>query len=368
MVRRFGVFVVVVALLAVAVMAGWWAARVTLPDADPSDQPAAIEAVWAEAVEGSVGRVLPYSTTLRQPSNPVAVNGLAGVVTAVHPGEVSFGEVVYTVGDTPVRAIESDTPLWRDLSRGTRGDDVRILQTLLTSLEHFDGEVQGTFGPSTETAVKRWQKAEGRPQTGVVQRGEMVALSRLPVTVTLGDDIKLGKILAGGEDAVLAPTGQREFRLILTQDQGRLVPAEATVEVTYEELTWHAVIAGSQLDDNGTLEFTLVGPDGGEVCGEHCDRLPLDAQITLRSQVVVVPRVSGVAVPGAAVRSNPDGSTTVITESGPVPVTVKGSGQGLAVVEGIELGTRVQLTGQAPAPATQAPSPAQSSADPDQEG
>ena len=156
-----------------------------------------------------------------------------------------------------------------------------------------------------------------------------------------------------GEDAVLAPTGAREFVLVITQEQARLIPAEATVEISFEDHTWDAVIAASTLDEYGSTTFTLSAPDGGEVCGDDCGALPNDAQVTLRSEVVIVPEISGTAVPAAAVHTRADGSAYVITESGETEVTVAGSGGGIAVVEGIEVGTAVQaLAGSAPAPGT----------------
>lgn len=359
--RRAGGALLVGALVAGAGGLGWWAGRATLVSEAPPEQSVAAAPVWAEASEGSVGRSLNYSTTLRQPSLPVAFNGLAGVVTAVHPGEVTAGDPLYAVGDTTVRAVKLGTPMWRDLARGVRGDDVAALQALLKKLGHLEGGGDGVFGARTEAAVKAWQKKEGRAQTGTVARGELVAFERLPVTVSLGKDIAVGRVLAGGEEAVLAPTGAREFVLVLTDDQARQVPAEAAVDITFEDQTWPAAIAGSRQDENGQTMFDLVGADGGEVCADACAALPLDAQVTLRSQVVVVPRVSGVTVPVAAVRTAPDGSTTVMTEAGEVRVEVQGSGQGLAVVEGIDVGTRV-LLGQS-APTEAAPSDA-----PDEEG
>lgn len=354
----------VVALLVVgfAVAAGWWAARATLSSSAPVEV-ASAEPVWGEAAEATVGRSLGYATTLRQPAVVAASNALAGVVTSVHPGEVNVGDVLYTVGNTPVRAVQSERPMWRDLARRQSGEDVAALQQMLAGLGHFSGEANGTFGRDTQRAVIAWQKAEGRSQTGTVARGELVALPRFPITVSLGEDIALGKVLAGGEDAVLAPTGAREFVLVLTDDQARLVPAEATIEVTFEDKVWPAVIAGSTPDQGGTVSFELVAPDGGEVCGGDCGSLPLDPQVTLRSQVVVVPRVSGVGVPAAAVRSTPDGATFVITESGQSPVTVLGSGQGMVIVEGIEVGTKIQISDGSAAPAAGEPS-----AEPTEEG
>ncbi|MGO0576455.1 peptidoglycan-binding domain-containing protein [Ornithinimicrobium panacihumi] len=364
--RVLGVLLVLV-LLAAAVGAGWWASRATLtsqvPEEDAAGAGAASQVVWAEASQGSVGRSLPLSTTLLQPALPVAANSLAGVVTSVSPGEVDQGGVVYVVGATPVRVVEAGAPFWRDLALNSKGDDVTALQELLVDEGHLEGEADGDFGPVTQRAVKAWQKGQGREQTGVVPLGELVAVSDLPAVVQLGEGIVVGKTLAGGEDSVLAPTGVREFVLVVTAEQARLIPAEATVEITFEDHTWDAVIGGSELDEYGSTTFTLTAPDGGEVCGEECGVLPNDAQVTLRSRVVVVPEVSGTTVPAAAVRSRPGGGTYVVTAAGEVDVTVAGSGQGIAVIEptGGELGpgTRVQVTGDGTAPAPAQPAPQQ---------
>ena len=339
----------VLLLLAAAAGAGWWASRATLTSAVPEDAGAqgGAQVVWAQASEGAVGRSLPLSTTLRQPAVPVAQNGLVGVVTRVSAGEVEEGDVVYVVGDVPVRVVEREEPFWRDLARGVEGSDVEALQRLLVAEEHLEGEVDGDFGPGTELAVEAWQKKQGREQSGVVSLGELVAVPALPAVVQLGDSVVVGRTLGGGEDAVLAPTGQRQFVLVVTQDQARLIPAETTVEISYEDHVWDAVIASTSQDEFGSTTFELMAPDGGEVCGDECGVLPNDSQVTLRSQVVIVPRVEGTTVPAAAVHTRADGTAYVITDGGQVDVIVQGSGQGVVVVEGdgVEPGTRVQAAG-----------------------
>lgn len=260
--------------------------------------------------------------------------------------------------------VEAAAPFWRELARGVEGDDVEALQRLLVEEGHLAGEPDGDFGPRTERAVKAWQKAQGKEQTGTVPLGELVAVADLPAVVQLGESIVVGKTLAGGEDNVLAPTGVREFVLVVNQEQARLIPVEATVEITYEDRTWDAVIAGSAQDEYGSTTYTLTAPDGGEVCGQECGVLPNDAEVTLRSRVVVVPEVAGTTVPAAAVHTRPDGSAYVVTETGEVEVSVAGSGQGVAVVEGdLAPGARVQVTGEGaggvPQPAPQQPAPDQ---------
>lgn len=111
---------VVLLLMAGAAGAVWWASRATLASPLPptlSAPPAESQVVWAQGSEGSVGRSLPLSTTLRQPALPVAQNGLAGVVTSVAPGEVDEGDVVYVVGDVPVRVVQGEVPFRKVSSR-----------------------------------------------------------------------------------------------------------------------------------------------------------------------------------------------------------------------------------------------------------
>ena len=346
--------------LAVAAGAGWWAARATLEPQTPESAATTPDVVWAQATTSSVGRSLPLSTTLRQPARTVASNVLPGVVLSTSPGEVGQGDRIYVVAGTPVRVVQGEVPFYRDLARNLEGDDVAQLQQALIDLGHLAGSADGEFGWRTERAVKAWQKELGQRQTGVVPLGELVAVDRLPTVVQLGESIVRGATLGGGEESVLAPTGEQQFVLVVTQDQARMIPAEATVDITWQDQTWQGVIASSEQDEFGNTEFTLTAPDGGPVCGEACDTLPGDAQVTLRSEIVIVPRIEGTAVPAAAVHTRADGTAYVITEQGETDVTVAGSGGGVAIVEGIEVGTRVQALAGAPgspAPAQPAPGP-----------
>ncbi|WP_162802013.1 peptidoglycan-binding domain-containing protein [Ornithinimicrobium murale] len=345
--------------LALAVGGGWWAARATLEPQTESAEAAAPDVVWAEATSSSVGRSLPLSTTLRQPARTVASNAVGGVVLSTSPGEVTQGDTIYVVAGTPVRVVQGEVPFYRDLARRTKGEDVAQLQQALIDLDYLEAqEPDGDFGWRTEQAVKDWQDDLGLDDTGTIPLGRLVAVDRLPTVVQLGESIVRGATLGGGEEAVLAPTGEQHFVLVVTQDQARMIPAEATVEVTWQDQVWEAVISSSEQDEFGNTEFTLAAPDGGPVCADACGTLPGDAQVTLRSEIVIVPEISGTAVPAAAVHTRADGSAYVITEAGETEVTVRGSGGGVAIVDGIEVGTRVQaLAGAAGSPAP-APAPA----------
>ncbi|MBW4505739.1 MAG: peptidoglycan-binding protein [Scytonematopsis contorta HA4267-MV1] len=52
--------------------------------------------------------------------------------------------------------------------RGNSGSQVSSVQRCLKQLGYFNGPVNGNFGPQTETAVKRFQRANGLPTVGNV--------------------------------------------------------------------------------------------------------------------------------------------------------------------------------------------------------
>lgn len=61
-----------------------------------------------------------------------------------------------------------ETPTQEVLSKvGSRGDEVRRIQTKLKSLGFFNGTVDGIYGAKTQSAVKRYQKSVGITADGV---------------------------------------------------------------------------------------------------------------------------------------------------------------------------------------------------------
>jgi peptidoglycan hydrolase-like protein with peptidoglycan-binding domain len=87
-----------------------------------------------------------------------------GTVTSVSvsPGQtVTTGTVVATVNDARVIGYASSTPLWRDLSRGSSGTDVKVAQRFLKARGYYSGAVDGSLGYSTEQAIKAFNKAQG---------------------------------------------------------------------------------------------------------------------------------------------------------------------------------------------------------------
>lgn len=341
---RWGWPVAVVVVAALAGGGGWWAGRVVTSPAASSVVVRSDAFVLAQVTQASVGRSLPLSVTVAQPVRAAARNALSGVVTAVNPGQRRSGDVVYSVAGVPVRVVAGTVPFYRDLVIEARGVDVRQLENALVASEVLSS-ADDYYGSETVRAVKAWQKATGQPLTGSMPLGQLVAVPVLPAVVGVGEDIVLGNVLAGGEESVLAPAGQRTFELEVSAEQAKLIPEGSTVNVMFGKQVWPAILAGSRMDANSNhTVLTLTAPNGGSVCGDSCAALPSQASTQLRSEVVVVPKVSGPSVPAAAVRTDASGAASVVDESGTErKVTVKGSAQGVVVVDGLTIGTKVRV-------------------------
>jgi peptidoglycan hydrolase-like protein with peptidoglycan-binding domain len=107
----------------------------------------------------------------------IAVTASAsGLVTAVSiaPGDrIASGTRLVSVDDVPILAYLAPAPLYRDLSTGDRGPDVRNVQQFLAKAGFAPGRTDGVFSTSTFQAVKRFEKAHGLQLDGVIHRDEL---------------------------------------------------------------------------------------------------------------------------------------------------------------------------------------------------
>jgi peptidoglycan hydrolase-like protein with peptidoglycan-binding domain len=109
---------------------------------------------------------------------------------------IGRGGTLWRIDDLPVVLMYGSVPAYRTLKQGVSdGPDITELNRNLIDLG-FDpyGAItdQESFGEATAAAVKRWQKADGLPETGEVELGRVVfaAGARLvtDVKVALGQD------------------------------------------------------------------------------------------------------------------------------------------------------------------------------------
>ena len=85
---------------------------------------------------------------------------------------VDYGDVTDTVTPEPAEPAEPESPLGTRLLKRTspymRGDDVKVLQSMLNVLGFDCGAVDGIFGDKTKAGVKAFQQAKGLVVDGIV--------------------------------------------------------------------------------------------------------------------------------------------------------------------------------------------------------
>lgn len=338
-----------VLVVAVVFAAGWWAGDVALSPPDDPIGPAATDFVEYTVVEGEVGRSLSFAAVAEWPLVAAARNAGVGVVTSVgvEPGATAgVGDVLYTVDLRPVVAAEGAVPAFRDVSLRAVGEDVAQLQRFLATAGFYDGEIDGVFGSGTRQAVRDWQDGLGVDDDGVVRRGDLVFLPSLPAQVLLGEAVAVGAELVGGEVAVQYVTGVPRFHIPLAAEQRVLVPLEGEVVVSHDDVEWPAQIASVvEVPEEGRIEMVLEGAGGGAVCGDGCvGAVPLGSTVDFPVQVVVIPQTTGPVVPVAAITTDAAGATSVTgTDGSEMAVSIVEASDGLAVVDGLEVGVVIRL-------------------------
>jgi N-acetylmuramoyl-L-alanine amidase len=97
------------------------------------------------------------------------------------PTEKALEESRWKLGDRSLRIQQPHL----------RGDDVANLQSRLVEMGFNPGRVDGIYGPSTEGAVKEFQKSVGTKVDGICGPGTVISLMRLLRTVTGGAPTEL---------------------------------------------------------------------------------------------------------------------------------------------------------------------------------
>ena len=341
---RLVVGLVVVAAVA---LASFWAGKsVTQPLSDPTAGEA--EPLKYTVGVDTVGRSLSFTAIGEWQLSPVGRNSAAGVVTSieVEPGvEVGPGDVLYTVDLRPVVAAEGQVPMFRNLSLRSRGPDVVQLQALLTDAGFYSGELDGSFGSTTRSAVNNWQGSLGQEETGIVFASDIVFMPDLPAEIVLSADTVVGARLSGGEETVLRVPASPSFRIPIAPEQASLVPLTANVDIVFGGGKWEAVITRAEEAEFGQLDLLLAPKAGVNICQEVCARwVDFGKPTSFRANIIVIPETTGPAVPVAAISTDAGNNALVTLPDGStLPVEIVESANGLAIVDGLADGTTILI-------------------------
>ncbi|CAM5621871.1 peptidoglycan-binding protein [Streptomyces fumanus] len=126
------------------------------------------------AGDGSSGQSSPGGQPAQGDSS--AGGAGAGIVTWL-PDDgtvIDRGETVYKVDQEKVPLLYGSTPLYRTLSDGSEGSDVKMLEENLSELGYDGFTVDDEYTSTTAAAVEEWQDDLGRDETGTVGPGDAV--------------------------------------------------------------------------------------------------------------------------------------------------------------------------------------------------
>lgn len=332
--------------LAAGAAGGWAVREVAQPPAALQDE---ASYTTVSVVDGEVGRSINLNAEVSwqvAASAPVRADGVVTSVDVTPGQEVAAGEQVLSVGLRPVVVAQGVVPSFRDLARGAKGADVTQLQTMLSGLGHLAAAPDGDFGAATDRAVRAWQRAQGVEVTGTVLVGDVVYLPQLPARVSPGEDLSVGAD-ASAAGGIVVLGAEPDVSIPLQEGQLDLVAPGMAVTLTAGEGSWQAEVASTGTTAQGAAFARLEGAGGQGLCAVDCTWVPATGTATAGVVVEIVPSVSGPLVPAAAITTDAEGQTFVLTGAGERrEVRVVGASGGQAVVDGVVAGEVVRSPGE----------------------
>ena len=108
----------------------------------------------------------------------IRLSALSLIMFAVLAGATAFAVSAYTRPEAPAAAASAEAEA-AALRQGSRGQDVKAVQTKLRRWGYYEGAVDGIYGPQTKAAVVRFQRKNGLTADGVVGKQTFAALGMM---------------------------------------------------------------------------------------------------------------------------------------------------------------------------------------------
>ncbi|GAA2379508.1 peptidoglycan-binding protein [Nonomuraea africana] len=178
----------------------------------------------AQVTKGALSARTLENGTLGYAGDYQVVNKASGTVTKLPAvGQVVVqGRTLYRVDGKPVVLLYGAVPIYRDLSWGMEGADVRQLNAALVALGHAakdEIDPDSTyFGRQTYYAVKELQEAAGLSETGTLTLGHVVFVPAKKIRVTKVIAVHGGMTTAGSV-VVRTSSTRREVSVMLNAGQ-----------------------------------------------------------------------------------------------------------------------------------------------------
>jgi hypothetical protein len=256
---------------------------------------------------------------------------------------IERGGTVYRLDQEKVPLLYGSIPLYRTLSAGSEGGDVKQLERNLRALGYTGVTVDDEYTSATAAAVEKWQEDLGRAETGVVKPGDAVVAPGARRVAEL-----TGAPGAAASRGLLTWTGTtRVVRVDLDTDYADLAKPGATATVELPDGTGVAARitdigtpTSKKKGDGATLPVELTVTEQKKLGRYQVAKVDVDLAGETHRDVLAVPVNALVARPGGGY------AVTAVTAAGthylPVKTGMFAGGyvevSGAGVVAGLTVG------------------------------
>lgn len=326
------------ATVALAAFTGWWVGR----NLDPVAQRQAAEE--PQAVTYPVSREALESVVITRgemsyvPLASVRIGGMGGTVTVAPVTDRVYdeGDVVMEVDLRPMVVMEGSRPMFRPLSAGTEGADVRQLEEALDRLGHPVGEVDGRFDPAMTGAWEAFQAALGLESVTTAEVSDILFVAQLPARLSEAD-VAAGDTV-GGQLLKFTQVDPVLMASVPAADRDAIAVGQTVrIETVGAGAAWEGRIAAAPHETDGNGRYLVIVESSASIPESDGYRMTI---------VVDTSDGAGWVVPAAAVFEAPSGGSyvTLSTDAGTsrVPVEVVFSSGPMVMIEGdVKAGDRV---------------------------
>jgi hypothetical protein len=263
----------------------------------------------AQVTRGTLSARTLQNGTLGYAGEFQVVNQASGTVTKLPAvGQVvKAGKVLYWVDGKPVILLYGAVPVYRSLSWGTQGADVRQLNAALVALGHATEDeldpASGYFGRATYNALRKLQDEAGLEESGSLSLGQAVFVPAKTIRVLKANPVS-GARTAAGTVVVQASSTARQVTVELNAGQQTQVAVGDKVIITLPDgKTVPGVVSEvgkvATISDSGTTIEVKIRPAKPEQTGS-LDKAPVQVSIVTDTakDVLSVPVNSLLALAG----------------------------------------------------------------------
>ncbi|HEY6787181.1 MAG TPA: HlyD family efflux transporter periplasmic adaptor subunit [Trebonia sp.] len=284
-----------------------WAAGAFRADSQPPSGVAdnAYPTALATVTLGSLSSQQQVSATLGYAGSYSALNQAAGVYTQLPTAGqvVRRGQVLYQVNGDPVVLLYGSVPVYRPLSEGMAGADVRQLNANLVALGYATSSeldpASDYFSAETAYALELYQDHLGITETGSLALGQAVFLSSAARVTTI--IAQLGAQAGPGSPVLQATSTKRQVSIALDASEQSYVRDGDKVSITLPDnqttpgvVSYVGNVATTPPSSGGTSSTPVITVDvtpSDPAATGHLDQAPVQVSITTAtvSGVLIVP-------------------------------------------------------------------------------